>query len=99
MAISRSEIDEQLTKLEGWKYTDKSLQKEFTFKDFPTAFAFMTRLAAVAEKLNHHPEWTNVYNKVFIKLTTHDADGVTELDFSFAHSAQDIADSSKPAED
>lgn len=59
-----------------WKEDHNSLSKSFTFKDFKQAFAFMTQVAMEAEKMNHHPAWTNVYNKVSIKLSTHDAGGV-----------------------
>jgi 4a-hydroxytetrahydrobiopterin dehydratase len=68
-----------------WQETEHQLKREFKFKDFPEAFAFMTRVAFIAEKLNHHPEWTNVYNLVVIRLTTHDANGtVTDKDREFA---------------
>jgi 4a-hydroxytetrahydrobiopterin dehydratase len=68
-----------------WKEEDSSLQKTFEFKDFSEAFAFMTRVAILAEKANHHPWWSNVYNKVVIKLNTHDAgDIVTEKDRKLA---------------
>jgi 4a-hydroxytetrahydrobiopterin dehydratase len=64
-----------------WKEENNSLTKTFTFKNFSSAFAFMTQVAFVAEKMNHHPNWTNVYNKVEIKLSTHDAGNtVTEKD-------------------
>jgi 4a-hydroxytetrahydrobiopterin dehydratase len=69
----------------GWKESPKSLDKEFVFKDFVQAFGFMSRVALIAEKMNHHPEWKNVYNKVFISLSTHDAgDVVTEKDRKLA---------------
>lgn len=68
-----------------WKEENNSLNREFTFTDFSEAFAFMTRVAILAEKLDHHPEWSNVYNKVKIKLSTHDAgDIVTEKDHKLA---------------
>lgn len=59
-----------------WEETDNKLRRTFTFTDFSEAFAFMARVALVAEKMDHHPEWTNVYNKVTIALSTHDAGGV-----------------------
>jgi 4a-hydroxytetrahydrobiopterin dehydratase len=59
-----------------WKETDNKLTKNFEFKDFSEAFAFMTRVALLAETANHHPFWTNVYNKVYIELTTHDAGNI-----------------------
>ena len=58
--------------------------KTFEFADFVAAFGFMTRVALVAERMNHHPEWFNVYRRVEVKLTTHDAGGITELDFELA---------------
>jgi len=68
-----------------WKETDNSLQKSFEFKNFSEAFGWMTRVALAAEKMNHHPEWTNVYNKVDVKLYSHDAgDIVTERDHKLA---------------
>ncbi len=68
-----------------WKENDNKLYKAFEFKDFSTAFAFMTRVALIAEKMNHHPTWTNTYNKVEISLNTHDAgDTVTDKDRKLA---------------
>jgi len=70
----------------GWKVSDggKSIHQAFKFKDFGEAWGFMTRVALLAEKMDHHPEWSNVYNKVEITLTTHDAGGVTEKDLRLA---------------
>jgi 4a-hydroxytetrahydrobiopterin dehydratase len=68
-----------------WQEKDNRLQKEFQFKDFREAFAFMTRVALIAEKMDHHPNWSNVYNKVNIELTSHDAGNtVTERDRKLA---------------
>lgn len=68
-----------------WKETDKGLTREFEFKDFREAFAFMTQVAFLAEELRHHPDWVNVYNKVTIYLNTHDAGGIiTEVDREMA---------------
>jgi len=64
----------------SWPETGKKISKTFEFKDFKEAFGFMTQVALKAEQMNHHPEWFNVYNKVKIELTTHDAGGVTEKD-------------------
>ena len=78
----------------AWTETEGYLEREFTFGDFTEAFAFMTRLAFVAEKMNHHPEWSNVYNRVKIRLTTHDEGNVvTDLDRAFAQAADRIAGS------
>lgn len=73
-------------KLGGWAYDDavQALTRNFKFKDFSEAFGFMTRVALLAEAANHHPEWSNVYNKVAIRLTTHDAGGVTAKDVALA---------------
>lgn len=70
----------------GWTTTDdsKAIEKTYKFKNFVEAFGFMTRAAIHAEKLNHHPEWFNVYSKVEVRLTTHDAGGLTELDIKLA---------------
>jgi 4a-hydroxytetrahydrobiopterin dehydratase len=75
-----------LAGLAGWKYdeTAKSLAKTFKFKDFSAAWGFMARAALAAEKMDHHPDWSNVYNKVEVKLSTHDSGGVTEKDVSLA---------------
>ena len=75
-----------LAKLPGWSETAgrDAITKKFVFKDFNAAFGFMTRAALVAEKLDHHPDWSNVYNRVEVTLSTHSAGGVTELDIAFA---------------
>jgi len=75
-----------LAKLNGWSEVKgrDAISRKFTFKDFNEAFGFMTRAALVAEKLDHHPEWFNVYDKVEVTLATHDADGVTALDVDLA---------------
>jgi 4a-hydroxytetrahydrobiopterin dehydratase len=75
-----------LAQLKGWKPVEgrDAIQKSFRFADFKTAFAFMTRVALKAEQLDHHPEWFNVYSRVDVLLTTHDADGVTALDVELA---------------
>lgn len=69
---------------EPWRISDEKLHKEFVFGDFIAAFGFMTRAAMVAERLDHHPEWCNVYRKVTVNLSTHDAGGITALDFELA---------------
>ncbi|AJD43148.1 pterin-4-alpha-carbinolamine dehydratase protein [Rhizobium gallicum bv. gallicum R602sp] len=84
--LERSAIDSQLAGLAGWSLDDgwTSISKTFKFASFVEAFGFMTKAALVAEKLNHHPEWFNVYSRVEVKLNTHDAGGLTELDFKLA---------------
>jgi len=81
---TEEEAQPRLVFLEGWKFQHDGIEKAYEFRDFIAAFGFMTRVAIAAEKLNHHPEWTNVYNKVHIRLTTHDAGGLTDLDFKLA---------------
>ena len=82
-----------LSRLEGWSAApDKdAIHKTFRFADFNAAFGFMTRVALMADKLDHHPEWFNVYNRVEVTLTTHDADGVSELDVTMAKFMDSIA--------
>ncbi len=75
-----------------WKEEDNVLTRTFTFDDFIAAFSFMTKVAILAEKMNHHPEWSNVYNRVIIKLTTHDAGNqITEKDRKLAQAIDQIA--------
>jgi 4a-hydroxytetrahydrobiopterin dehydratase len=75
---------EKLSSLDGWKYEGNSIEKKFQFKGFPEALSFMIRVGFICELKNHHPDWTNVYNKVTIRLSTHDAGGVTDKDFNLA---------------
>lgn len=82
--LSSSTIETKLGELDQWCLADNKLQREFVFKDFVEAFGFMSRVALLAEAMNHHPEWSNVYNRVEIYLTTHDAGGITERDFTLA---------------
>lgn len=82
--LSNAAIQEGLSKLDAWHLNDNKLQKVFVFKNFIEAFAFMTQVALIAEKMNHHPDWSNVYKTVSINLTTHDAGGVTQLDLDLA---------------
>ena len=79
-------VDAALAQLPGWRAAAgrDAIEKEFHFADFNAAFAFMTRVALKAEQMDHHPEWSNVYNRVRVTLATHDAGGVTELDVTLA---------------
>jgi 4a-hydroxytetrahydrobiopterin dehydratase len=82
-----------MARLKGWSDVSgrDAITKKFEFKDFNQAFGFMTRAALVAEKMDHHPEWFNVYKKVEVTLSTHDAGGVTELDIKLAEAMDKIA--------
>ncbi|GEA12947.1 4a-hydroxytetrahydrobiopterin dehydratase [Alteromonas sp. KUL49] len=89
--LSPQEIESKLETLNtlvtdgtSWVLEGDALRKSFKFKSFIRAFGWMSQMAIWAEKLNHHPEWYNVYNKVDVRLTTHDADGISELDFKLA---------------
>jgi len=83
--LSSAEIQTALAKLPGWSYADQALHKQFTFEHFREAISFIVRLSFEAEALNHHPELHNVYNRVELKLTTHDAGNqVTALDLELA---------------
>lgn len=82
--LSPASVNKKLLELEHWCLSDNKLQRAFVFKDFVEAFGFMSRIALLAEAMNHHPEWSNVYNRVEIYLTTHDAQGITDLDFTLA---------------
>ena len=95
MAEKLTPADRQraLAELPGWSDVDgrDAIHKTFEFKTFNQAFAFMTRIALKAEKMNHHPEWFNVYNRVDVTLTTHDAAGVTERDLLLARFIEAVA--------
>ncbi|HEY0901775.1 MAG TPA: 4a-hydroxytetrahydrobiopterin dehydratase [Micavibrio sp.] len=84
--LSEAEVREKLGALQSWALAADGLaiHKSFKFKDFNAAFGFMSRVALMAEKMNHHPEWFNVYNRVDVTLNTHDAKGLTALDFKLA---------------
>jgi len=84
MRLTDAEIDAALSALPGWTRVGEGLERSFRFADFTRAFAWMTRVALLAEKADHHPEWSNVYNKVEVRLTTHDAGGITAKDIALA---------------
>jgi 4a-hydroxytetrahydrobiopterin dehydratase len=89
--MSESEIAVALAKLPGWTVKGGKLHREYKFADFVAAFAFMSGAALVAQGMDHHPEWSNVWNEVRIDLQTHDAGGITELDFTLAHVMEELA--------
>ena len=89
--LDEPEIRRRLAELPEWALVEGKLRRSFEFADFVQAFRFMTGLALVAEKLDHHPDWSNVYSRVTIELVTHDAGGVTELDFELAQAANRLA--------
>ena len=91
MKLSITDIDEELKSLPGWSVVNEKLHKEFQFDSFNQAFGFMTRAAMEIEKMNHHPEWFNVYNKITIELTTHDAGGITKNDVNLAKILNSLA--------
>ena len=82
--FSEDKIKQTLTDYEGWEYNENAIHTSLEFDNFKDAFSVMTRIAFEAEKMNHHPDWTNVYNTLQISLSTHDAGGVTQKDFDLA---------------
>jgi 4a-hydroxytetrahydrobiopterin dehydratase len=94
--MTTQQAKEALTALQtqsrvDWRMDEVSLHAQWKFKDFAQAMAFMNAVAEVAERMNHHPEWTNVYNRVSVRLTTHDAGGLTQLDFELAQAMDALA--------
>ncbi len=89
--LSENEVKKRLLDLDDWDVVDGKLCKEYMFKDFKQAFSFMNELAIVINKMDHHPEWLNTYNMVSISLSTHSADGISELDFKLAQATKQIA--------
>ncbi|MCO6437784.1 MAG: 4a-hydroxytetrahydrobiopterin dehydratase [Phycisphaerae bacterium] len=92
--LTEQEIRDILGKLPGWDVKGGKLHREFKFADFVEAFGFMSRAALVAESMNHHPEWSNVYNRVQVDLTTHDAGGITSKDTQLAVKMNALASAS-----
>ena len=88
--LSDEEVKARLSQVQGWALADGKLHREFACKDFVSAFGNMTRVALVAEAMNHHPEWFNVWNKVVIDLNTHSVKGISNLDFELAAKIDDI---------
>lgn len=84
-------VHAMLTELPGWELRDGKLCRQFRFKDFVAAWGFMSRCALAAERMDHHPDWRNVYNTVTVELWTHDAGGITEKDFTLAKRMSGLA--------
>jgi 4a-hydroxytetrahydrobiopterin dehydratase len=95
--LTDDEVRARLAEAPGWTFAGGALHREYRFADFVEAFGFMARGALVAEAMNHHPNWSNVYNRVTIDLSTHDAGGVTSLDFDLAKRLEAIAAGSRLA--
>jgi len=89
--LPEPEVVSALSSLSGWSIADGKLHREYKFPDFSTAFAFMTAVALIAEKMDHHPEWRNVFNRVTVDLSTHDAGGITSLDVELAGKMEQLA--------
>jgi 4a-hydroxytetrahydrobiopterin dehydratase len=89
--LPEPEIQQKLAELPGWKVSEGKLHREYKFADFVHAFGFMAAAAVQAEARAHHPEWSNVWNRVTVDLTTHDAGGITEKDFELAAAMESIA--------
>jgi 4a-hydroxytetrahydrobiopterin dehydratase len=90
--LSEEQLGRALAELPGWSIAAGKLHREFRFPDFVRAFAFMSAVALVAEARNHHPEWFNVYGRVVVDLTTHDAGGITQNDLELARKMNELAD-------
>jgi 4a-hydroxytetrahydrobiopterin dehydratase len=90
-ALTADELDALLRDLPEWSLADGKLHREFAFADFVAAFGFMARAALVAERMNHHPEWSNVWNRVTVDLVTHSAGGITASDADLARALDELA--------
>ncbi len=89
--LTDDEQRERLVDLPGWAIDGDGIHRQFQFPDFATAFGFMAAVAVVAERMNHHPDWSNVYNRVTVRLTTHDVGGLSIYDFDLAARMSEIA--------
>ncbi len=88
--LTEEQIRTELSGLQGWSVASGKLHKDFVFDDFIEAFGFMCKAAIHIEKMNHHPEWFNVYNKISVDLVTHDAGGITQNDISLARTLNSL---------
>ena len=89
--LTDAQINDKLKQLPQWSHTNAKLHREYKFPDFARAFQFMSNAVPGIEKMNHHPEWSNVYNRVTVDLSTHDAGGITQKDFDLAKMLEEIA--------
>ena len=89
--LTEEQIKKELANLQGWSVINGKLHRDFVFADFIEAFGFMSRAAIHIEKMNHHPEWFNVYNKIKVELVTHDAGGITQNDINLARTLNSLA--------
>ena len=92
MKLDESTIEKKLLHFPDWDYFENAIHAEFEFDNFKDCFSAMSRIAFECEALNHHPEWTNVYNVLTIALSTHDAQGVTVLDYKLAEAIENIVE-------
>jgi 4a-hydroxytetrahydrobiopterin dehydratase len=89
--LTPQEVDSAVSALPGWSVVGGKLHREYKFADFTHAFGFMATAAIAIEKRNHHPEWSNVYNRVTVDLTTHDAGGISQADLDLARLLESLA--------
>ena len=90
--LQNEELKELVAKIPGWVIVSNHIEREFNFGNFIEAFSFMTKIALISEKYNHHPNWENIYSKVVIRLSTHDAGGITNLDQTLASEINKVFD-------
>jgi len=89
--LSEEHVKKEVGKLKGWSLQNGKLHREYKFRDFIEAFGFMSRVALTAQSLDHHPEWSNVWNRVTVDLSTHSIGGISQLDFELATKIQELA--------
>lgn len=94
--LEEDELEAELSTIPHWNRDGRHIERNLRFADFASAFEFMTSVALVCEQLNHHPEWSNVYNRASIRLTTHDAGGLSQADFDLARRIDDLYDGTQP---
>lgn len=92
--LNKEQVEAALSNLEGWSFNENGIVKNFVFEDFKEALSVMMGVGIIAEEMNHHPEWFNVYNKLDIRLSTHDAGGVTQKDVDMAQNIEGLIKSS-----